>query len=124
MSGTARRTPHELDAFAQELELLRERLGDGSAPAALLDDALQAMQTSVEELRVADEQLRLQHAELEDAHLALETERARLKELFVHAPDPYVVTDGQGLVAEASRSAAHLLGIRSEFFPGKPLAAF
>ena len=124
MAGTARQTPSELDAFARELEHLRERLDGGSDSRAVLDDALQALQTSVEELRVADEQLRLQHAELEDAHLALETERARLEELFVHAPEPYVVTDDQGLVSEASRSAAQLLGIRSAFLPGKPLAAF
>jgi PAS domain S-box-containing protein len=119
-----RRTPNELDAFARELELLRERLGDGSASGALVEDTLQALQTSVEELRVADEQLRMQHVELEEAHLALERERARLEELFVLAPDPYVVTDGQGLVAEASLSAAQLLGIRAAFLPGKPLAAF
>jgi PAS domain S-box-containing protein len=56
---------------------------------------------------------------------ALETERARYRELFEFVPAAQLVTDANGLILEANRAAAALFGMTdARFVLGKPLATF
>jgi PAS domain S-box-containing protein len=54
----------------------------------------------------------------------VEAHEARYRELFELAPDAYLVTDPLGVVREANRAAAALLGVPRRFLSGKPLAVF
>ncbi len=105
--------------WLQHLRDLKARISD---PDGLLDRA--ELQVALEELFVLEEELDTQHVELQDTRDALHCERLRYEELFELAPDAYLLTDGNGLVNEANRAAAVLLGIDRRFLLGKPLQVF
>jgi PAS domain S-box-containing protein len=77
-----------------------------------------------EELSVAEEELRAQHETILESQRMLEVERNRYQTLFDIAPDPYLVTDGSGLVEEANAAAAELFGVPAALLIGKPLVSF
>jgi len=87
-------------------------------------DSTEDLRMAIEELYVAEEELRLQHEELLGVRAELEDQRRRYEELFQLAPDAYLVTNPLGIVREANRAAAELLGIESRFLVGKPFATF
>jgi PAS domain S-box-containing protein len=89
-----------------------------------LDEAAVALDTSMEELRAAEEELRQQSEELELSRLEVELERRRYRDLFDFAPVGYFVTDKHGIILEANRAAAALLGLPQRFLAGKPLANY
>ncbi|HEV2149256.1 MAG TPA: PAS domain S-box protein [Longimicrobiaceae bacterium] len=91
---------------------------------AFVDSALHELQTAMEELRVTEEELRQQNEALAASREALETERERYRDLFHSAPDAYLVTDCAGVIREANRAAAALLGVAETRLAGKPLALF
>ena len=82
-----------------------------------------ALGTALEQLRVAEETLRGRDEELEAVRMAVEAERRRYRDLFDFAPDGYLVTDPGGVIAEANRAAAALLGVAGEDLAGRDLAA-
>jgi PAS domain S-box-containing protein len=100
-------------AGAGSTRRLRERLEEASA----------ALGTALEQLQVAEEGLRGRDQELEAARVAIEAERRRYHDLFDFAPDAYLVTDPGGVIAEANRAAAALLGVAGEDLAGRDLAA-
>jgi PAS domain S-box-containing protein len=59
-----------------------------------------------------------------DTPEAVEIERQRYQELFEFAPHGYLVTDMQGVIYEANRVAAALLGVRPQSLVGKPLSVY
>src|SRR5206468_4227430 len=69
-------------------------------------------------------ELEQQNHELLTTREQLETQRHRYLQLFDQAPFAYLVTDGLGVVEEANQTAVKLLGIRSQFFSGKPFTTF
>jgi PAS domain S-box-containing protein len=89
----------------------------------LLQEQLQELHTALEELQVSEEELRQQNETLRDARTRLEEERARYRALFDLAPDAYLVTDAKGVIREANRAAAALLGSDPELLLVEPLAA-
>jgi PAS domain S-box-containing protein len=90
------------------------------SPKAVLDE----LAITFEELNVAEEELRTQNEELVRAQEALLADRARYRELFEHAPVSYFVTDVQGVITDANRACAQLLGVRVDRLRGKPAAVF
>jgi len=101
-----------------ELTALQHRLGElENAEAVTLD----ALQNTVEELRVAEEELHQQQGELVETRQQVETERARYAALFDLAPDGYLVTNAAGVIQEANRAAVALLAVSQEVLVGKPL---
>lgn len=82
------------------------------------------LSATLEELVVADEELRLQNEELAHAREAVERERQRYQDLFESAPDSYLVTNPEGLIQEANRSAGSILGLSPMFLVGKPIVNF
>jgi len=77
-----------------------------------------------EELSVAEAELRAQYEQLASTQLQLERERARYRDLFEHAPVPYIVTDPAGTIVDANIAAATLFGPDADRLRGKPLQSF
>jgi PAS domain S-box-containing protein len=101
------------------------RLRDSvSVPTSGLEALLGELDETWEELLVAEEELRHQTDELVSSQSALALERERYQWLFEFAPDPYVVTNRQGIVRNANRAALGLLSATARFVLGKPLIIF
>lgn len=117
-----------LDFFRRYTESLRAGTPPDAAEqektARTLEEIAQDFQDSLEELNVAEEELRQQNDELELARQMADAAQARYRELFEFAPDGYLVTDHHGIIREANRAAAELLGVAAEYLAGKPLAVF
>ena len=90
----------------------------------LLDVAFETMDSTIEELRVAEEEMRQQNEALAAAHDVVETWRYYYEDLFESAPDAYLVTDMDGVIREANQAAVGLLGLSRRFLTGKPFATF
>jgi PAS domain-containing protein len=104
-------------AAAERLEGLRRRFAE---QRDLLDELI----ARDEELAAIDEDLRGQVASLEQAAVLLERERAKYLDLFVNAPDAYVITDLAGTTQEANLRAAGLFNVPPQFLAGRPLVSF
>src|SRR5436305_9708954 len=120
-----RRFREQLSAMQWRVEGLRryEEAPDEQRQV-MTAEALEAIDSTVEELRVALEEIERKNEELEGTAAELGAERQRYRELFDHAPDGYLVTDLHGMIREANLSAAELLGLAPHYLAGKPLAVF
>lgn len=90
----------------------------------IVQESLIHLASTLEELRVSEEQLRSHADDLAASHYDLEAELRRYRDLFQGAPDAYLATDAEGVLREANHAAAALLGARTEYLAGKPLAVF
>jgi diguanylate cyclase (GGDEF)-like protein/PAS domain S-box-containing protein len=114
----------QIEAARQRLEALAHGAQNSADPRALVVETLEELSTALEELHVAAEQLRQQNEELAATRQRVEEERQRYQDLFELAPDGYLVTDPAGVIREANRAAATLLGVPQEFLVSKPLVVF
>jgi PAS domain S-box-containing protein len=80
-----------------------------------LSEAVEELTTTLEELHTMNEEL------TQSQQAALETQQ-RYQELFDGVPEAYLVTDLQGLILEANRTAAHLFHLDRTQLRGLPLA--
>src|ERR1044072_3430876 len=118
--------------FAQEVIKARKRVdllsqrkeSNDTNEQELLEQSLGELQIFVEELRVAHEELTQQNEELMLTRNKVEAERQRYQDLFEFAPDGYLVTTLEGVILEANRAAAEMLGIAQRFLIGKLLINF
>jgi PAS domain S-box-containing protein len=108
-----------LEAVRRRVETIRNQAEDGT-PGQLCDELLGAM----EELRVAEQEMRERNERLAESHNTVVEEGRRYQQLFQFAPDAYLLTDLHGIVREANRSAARLLGDEPRFMIGKALVSF
>jgi PAS domain-containing protein len=112
-------------ALHRLIAALHERIAAEPVQAAgVLPELLEDLQTATEELQVAEEEQYQQNEALAAARWTAEAERQRYQELFDFAPDGYVVTDPEGIIQEANRAAAVLLGVPQPGLLDKPLAGF
>ena len=88
------------------------------------DQRHEELMSAFEELSVAEEELRSQQETLVETSSLLEIQRNRYHTLFELAPDPYVVTDGSGIIEEANAAASKLLGLSGAQLLGKSLVTF
>jgi PAS domain S-box-containing protein len=110
----------QVEAMQWRIDALRPELGpDRNSP-----EVFQALETTMEELRVAVEELRRTDDALRDSRAEVEAERRQYRDLFDLAPDAYLVTDLQGIIREANRAAVARLNIAHQFLVGKPLFVF
>jgi PAS domain S-box-containing protein len=121
----AEAVPLARDGFHRQLDSLQGRI-DGLSPGAdsASEEVFQALRTAMEELRVAVEELRQTNDALHESRAEAEAERGRYRDLFNLAPDPYLVSDLQGVIREANRAASAALNIDHQFLIGKPLVVF
>jgi len=119
-----RMTPEE---WRHEIEILQQR-ADTLTPVAqwpgALKEAMLILQTSLEELHVAEEEMRQQHETIVIAQQAVVVAHQQYQQLFDLAPDEHLVTDSHGVIQEANQAAAALLTRSQEYLIGKPLAVF
>ncbi|MEJ2207771.1 MAG: PAS domain S-box protein [Anaerolineae bacterium] len=116
--GTSLLLPHA------QARLLRDLEGQVGERTAALQDAYENLQAANEELQITGKELQEQNATLAVIRSELEAERRRYYDLFDFAPDGYLVTDPLGVIQEANRAAALLLGVEARFLRGKPLVTF
>jgi PAS domain S-box-containing protein len=107
-----------LSSAQRRLDKLQEELTDG--PSETFAAELTELQASLAELEVAYEELEQQNDELLSTREELEIQRHRYRQLFDEAPFGYLVTDLSGIIEEANRVAASLLGVPYAHLPGKP----
>ncbi len=118
--------------FTQQIKAVRQRADvlqnhakiSELLPSEILHDSLEELNTALEELRVAEEEIRQQNEELRNIRYALDVERQRYKELFDFAPDAYLVTNTEGKILEANRTATSLFKISQKYIKGKLLINF
>ncbi|MBV8030177.1 MAG: PAS domain-containing protein [Betaproteobacteria bacterium] len=91
-------------------QMLRSRLQSAPDAAAELHAAIEEIQTLWEELKGQSD--------------ILDSERQRYADFFEYAPDPYVITEPQGEIREANRSARELLGAKDGGLDGTSLVSF
>lgn len=115
----------EFSLVSQEAQQLFESVSNASwQQPELVIQCLEKLQSTVEELQVADEELRQQQEALTGMQADLEQERQRYRDLFDFAPDGYLVTDGYGLIQEANIAAGRLFSTVPERMLGKPFVSF
>jgi PAS domain S-box-containing protein len=88
------------------------------------EEAQSRLMLAYEELSVAEEALRAQAEAITEAERQVEIERHRYRTLFEFAPDPYLVTDAEGIIEQANGAAAEFLGVPGALLVGKPLVNF
>ncbi|PSB30287.1 PAS domain-containing protein [Chlorogloea sp. CCALA 695] len=121
-----------LENFSKQVASINLRLGslyqgvkpNLPIPVEVMPTALKELGFVSEELQVALEELQQQNEELHLAQVALEVQKLRYQELFDLAPNPYLVTDEQGIIQEANHIAATTLNVPQRFLIGKPLIVF
>jgi PAS domain S-box-containing protein len=121
-AGEEKIADQPIEISKHRLKELREQVALSKDP--LLTQALEELSTSLEELSVSEEELHQQFEELAAAHQEIEVQRQRYQDLFNFSPDGYLVTSPEGIIKEANRAAALLLGVPQEFLPGKPFRVF
>jgi PAS domain-containing protein len=104
----------ELERFFEQVRAHQARTR-ASAGADVGDEPrvrelLEELALVTEMLLSAEEELRVQNEQLSAARLELDLVYARNEELFGAAPAAYVITDGHGMIVDANRAAAQLLG--------------
>src|SRR2546423_833367 len=114
----------EIGRMRGRLKAAYQRQGDDAVNADLLDEALEELGSAVEELKCAETELLSQNDRLARSQEQVEAERSRYEELFHHAPSAYFVTDGHGVVLEANRETARLLGVDASALRRKPLVVY
>ncbi|MBR8839960.1 MAG: EAL domain-containing protein [Stigonema ocellatum SAG 48.90 = DSM 106950] len=111
--------------FSQDIEALNLRLVTVLQRASSLPNAQSHIMLAVfAELQNALEELKVAEEDLENTLVLLAAERQRYQDLFEFAPEAYFLTDLNGVIQEANRSASTLLKISHEFLIGKPLIIF
>ncbi|MFH0809965.1 MAG: ATP-binding protein [Pseudomonadota bacterium] len=118
METKRRQFDRRVEALRRRADEVRASLPAGQSQLAGVED----LQQSLEELHVASEELHSQAEDLIEARTGLEAERRRYLDLFDFAPDGYLVTDPAGIIREANRAAAAMLGADWRHLSGKALA--
>jgi PAS domain S-box-containing protein len=115
----------EIEKFAVALDASRARAGAMYDPTNTASRfSHEELMCALEELSVAEEELRSQHEALLAAHDEVALQRTRYQTLFNFAPDPYIVTDENGLIEDANAAAVQLLGVNVPHLLRKPIATF
>ncbi len=115
---------HEKEQVRRKIAALIRRLQDGDAAPEVLREAVDDLSASLEELRVADEEMRAQNEALLAARTQSDEARKRYLDLFMFAPDPYLVTDLSGNIIEAGQASSHLFRQDPRLLVGIPLQVF
>ena len=114
----------QIARMVQRTEGLCREVEASPRPDPLHTECVAELQTSIEELRVAEDELRRQNLALTGAYMALDQERAHYRNLFMGAPIGYAVTTREGTISDVNAAAAEMLGIRTSDAIGLPLQLF
>ncbi|MGH8904228.1 MAG: response regulator [Egibacteraceae bacterium] len=90
----------------------------------LVPEAVAELAAALEDQQAVQEELQIQSEQLLADRDELEAQRAYYVDLYQHAPVPYLVTDSYGLITQANRQAATLLGLSEAQLCRRSLTAF
>ncbi|HVX38042.1 MAG TPA: PAS domain-containing protein [Gemmatimonadaceae bacterium] len=88
-----------------------------------LQDLVALLMTSLEELKVAEEELREQNDRLRSQRVAIDERLRHYHMLYLHAPEPSIVTDLYASILELNYAAAELFRREAQYLERKPLAS-
>jgi hypothetical protein len=115
----------ELERFFEQVRAQHARTqasaGAGVGEEPRVRELLEELALVTEMLLTAEEELRVQNEQLSAARFELDRVYARNEELFGAAPAAYVITDGHGMVVDANRVAAQLLGFTTAAGMRRPI---
>jgi PAS domain S-box-containing protein len=114
----------QVETLISHTEHLKASAAQRTGQDTLVLAALEELSTALEELQVTEEEVHVQHAQLEETRHELEIQRHRYEDLFESAPDGYIITDLKGVIQQANRAAAGLLGIPQHYIRGKPFRLY
>ena len=106
------------------LASLQRRADKTGPPAGLVRDALEELNSALEELRVANEALSDQAAEVLRARDNGDESKRDLERLFATLPIPCLFTESDGRILDANPQASQLLNVGRQHLAGKPLLLF
>lgn len=116
------------DSFSSQIKSIFRRAADLIKQSSLQQPELSKdfadLQTTLEELSLAQAELDRQQQALVETREALKVERQRYQDLFELAPDAYLVTSPAGMIQAANQAAAVLLNLPSTDLVDKSLASF
>jgi PAS domain S-box-containing protein len=98
-------------------DLLRDALRETRGGEARKQPVENALELGIEEIDLLWQEVQGQVTELETAG-------DRCMRFFRSAPQPFVITDLRGVILEANRGAAALLGLVPDALRGRPLRAY
>lgn len=114
----------EIIAAQERFSVFQAGLAEPTAESPPLEVTVEELRTALEELVAAGEELEAQQVQLIESRQRSDDQTRRYQALFALAPEAYLVTDAFGIVREANRAAAELMGVRPAFIAGKALALF
>jgi PAS domain S-box-containing protein len=116
----------DLDRFSVALQFSREQVGALYERSVGLTEREHHAQllAAIQDLSIAEEELRAQHEAIVATQRDLEIQHQRYRTLFDGAPDPYIVTDENGVIEEANSALGALLGVPAGQVVRKPLSSF
>ena len=106
------------------LASLQRRADKAAPPPALVRDALEELNSALEELRVANEALTEQATEVLRARDVGNESKRDLERLFSALPIPCLFTERDGRILDANPEASKLLNVGRQHLTGKPLLLF
>lgn len=115
---------HGVGALRQSLAALKAQARSATDQPDLLPGMLEQLAGTLDDLQEVCEDLCVQNEELLGTRQALDEELQHYQELFSFAPDGYLLTDLNGIIREANRAAATLLGVRLDYLVRKPLSLY
>ena len=112
---------HNQSLRERALATYRQRV---SANTGELQFTIEETQRALHELQVHQIELEMQNEELRQSQLALEESRQRYRDLYDRAPAGYCLVSHAGLVQEANRTLAEMLGLAATFLNEERLSRF
>jgi PAS domain S-box-containing protein len=120
-----------IDKFIERAEAMYDRLTHlyndiyrNPSQQEILPKTYVELGSASEILKTAIEELFSQNEELIKTQNLVEMERQRYQNLFEEAPDGYLVTNTQGIIQEANRTAVKLLNLSQQYLIGKPITNY
>jgi PAS domain-containing protein len=106
------------------LASLQRRADKNAAPPSLVRDALEELNTALEELRAANEALADHASQMAEARERDQSARRELHAVLSALPLACVFTDNTGQILDANPQASRLLNVGRQHLVGKPLFLF
>jgi PAS domain S-box-containing protein len=113
---------HPAHDYTPDIDILRDHLTTLSQRWHGVAPTPPSLSEAIEELTAAVEELRAMNEELAQSQQAAIESRQRYQDLFEWIPEPYLLTDPQGVILEANRAATDLLQLDRAQLLGLPLA--
>jgi PAS domain S-box-containing protein/putative nucleotidyltransferase with HDIG domain len=122
-AGSVATSPNSADMMAENKP--GAETGLPTKPRPPLNKVLQDISASLGDLQAAVREAELQgEKDREAAESGLAAADRGYRDLFDLAPDAYLVTDAQTIIAECNQAAAAMLKVNQSSLKGKPLADF